>query len=86
MSEPETPVAVFIASRNARAARRRTLWVMSMADAMLVCQDPRTAGESYGLHWTAEGIDDPEVMCFVADDGRHAQVLKDHNVTVLRAA
>ncbi|GEB50422.1 hypothetical protein SCA03_29730 [Streptomyces cacaoi] len=35
------------------------------------------------LCWTAAGVDNPNVREYVPDDGRHADVLAEHGVTVL---
>jgi hypothetical protein len=81
--KPTDIVAVFIASRNTTPPYRRVLWRMIAADAMKVCTDPRTAGKNFGLHWTAEGIDDPDLNRYVRDTGSFDQVLADHHVRVL---
>jgi hypothetical protein len=81
--EPTDPVHVFIVSRNTTTPQRRVLWRMTRADAELVCSDPRTAGENYGLHWSAEGLDDEEANTFVADDGRFDGVLAEYGVLIL---
>lgn len=81
------PVAVFIVSRNSTTTHRRTLWIMSQRDAMKVCSDERTgigAHPNHMLCWTAEDIDDPKITKFVRDKGTYDDVLKDHNVRILK--
>ncbi|WP_158834655.1 hypothetical protein [Streptomyces sp. NRRL S-350] len=78
-------VVVFIASRNTRTTHRRVLWRVSEADARRICSDERTSGRNHMLCWTAHSIDDPEINRYVRDSGAYAQVLADHDVTVLRS-
>jgi hypothetical protein len=75
---------VFIASKHTTPTRRRVLCRVSVADAKKVCSDPRTAGPHYMLCFTTENIDDPAAFVYVPDDGRHAGVLHDHNIRVIR--
>ncbi|WP_432139143.1 hypothetical protein [Streptomyces sp. bgisy154] len=77
-------VVVFIASRNTSTTHRRVLWRVSEADARKICSDERTSGRNHMLCWTAHSIDDPEINRYVRDSGAYAQVLADHDVTVLR--
>jgi hypothetical protein len=76
---------VFIASKHISPTRRRVLWRVSVADAKKICSDPRTAGPHYMLCFTTENIDDSAAFVYVPDDGRHAGVLRDHGIRVIRA-
>jgi hypothetical protein len=76
-------VVVFTVSRHRNTSYRRVFWRMSKRDAMKVCSDPRTAGQSYMLVFTGENIDDPDVNRYVRDGGQHARVLTELGVTVL---
>lgn len=80
------PVNVFIVNRLGHEATRRVLWRVTKEDAMKICTDPRTSGANYGLHWTAAGIDDPELNTFVEDNGMHDDVLAEHEIKVLDCA
>lgn len=75
---------VFIASKHTSPTRRRVLWRVGVADARKICSDPRTAGPRYMLCFTTENIDDPAAFVYVPDNGRHAGVLHDHNIRVIR--
>ncbi|WP_439681526.1 hypothetical protein [Embleya sp. MST-111070] len=76
-------VVVFIASKNTRSTHRRVLWRMSEADARKICSDARTSGPSHMLCWTAQDIDDPQINRYVRDSGTYAQILAEHQCTVL---
>lgn len=76
-------VLVFIVSRNTTTSHRRVLWRMSRSDAVKVCSDDRTSNNNHMLCWTADDIDNPEVNRFIPDNGKYADVLSDHGVTVL---
>ncbi|WP_141275424.1 hypothetical protein [Streptomyces cacaoi] len=76
-------VVVFIASQHTASPRLRALWKVSEEDAKKICSDRRIAGRSWMLCWTAAGVDNPNVREYVPDDGRHADVLAEHGVTVL---
>ncbi|MGY3677315.1 hypothetical protein [Streptomyces sp. TE33382] len=78
-------VVVFIASKNSNTTHRRVLWRTSEADARKICSDERTSGRNHMLCWTAQSIDDPEVNRYVRDNGAYAQVLAEHDVTILRS-
>ncbi|MQS17269.1 hypothetical protein F7Q99_35100 [Streptomyces kaniharaensis] len=78
-------VAVFIASKNSNTTHRRVLWRTSEVDARKICSDERTSGRSHMLCWTAHYIDDPEINRYVRDNGAYAQVLADHDVTILHS-
>ena len=75
-------VAVFIASKHTTPALLRVLWFMPEADARAVCTDPRTAGDSYGLHWTTSYGEQGQAWEYVPDDGRFAALLLQLGVTV----
>jgi hypothetical protein len=75
-------VAVFIASKHTNPALLRVLWFMPEADARAVCADPRTAGDRYGLHWTASYGEQGQAWEYVPDDGRFAALLLQLGVTV----
>ncbi len=79
-------VVVFIASKHTNTPYRRVLWRMSRVDAMRVCSDLRTKGPNYMLCVDGGNIDDPNLNRYVPDNGRHAAVLAELGVTVLRAA
>ncbi|MFI6112750.1 hypothetical protein [Kitasatospora sp. NPDC051164] len=78
-------VVVFIASKNSNATHRRVLWRTSEADARKICSDERTSGRNHMLCWTAHSIDEPDINRYVRDSGAYAQVLADHDVTILRS-
>ncbi|QKV74206.1 hypothetical protein [Amycolatopsis sp. Hca4] len=82
---PHGEALVFIASKHTTPIRRRVLWRVSVADAKKICSDSRTAGPHYMLCFTTRNIDDPAVFVYVPDDGRHAEVLRDHNIRVIRS-
>jgi hypothetical protein len=77
-------VVVFIVSRHTNTPYRRVLWRMTRADAMKVCGDPRTINSRHMLCFDGEDIDDPAINRYVLDNGRYAEVLREHGVTVLR--
>ncbi|WP_372667955.1 hypothetical protein [Amycolatopsis kentuckyensis] len=81
---PPAEALVFIASKHTNPVRRRVLWRVSVTDAKKICSDPRTAGPHYMLCFTTENIDDPASFVYVPDNGRHADVLRDHRIRVLR--
>ena len=81
---PSGEALVFIASKHTTPTRRRVLWRVSVADAKKICSDSRTAGAHYMLCFTTENIDDPAAFVYVPDDGRHAEVLHDNNIVVIR--
>lgn len=80
-----TEALVFIASKHTSPARRRVLWRVSVADAKKICSDARTAGSNYMLCFTTTNIDDPTSFVYVPDNGRHAEVLRDCSIRVIRA-
>jgi hypothetical protein len=75
-------VAVFIASPHARHTRRRVLWLMSEEDARKVCSDPRTAGKSFMLCWTADYGKQGKDWNYTPDDGRFDALLAELGVTM----
>jgi hypothetical protein len=81
---PSGEALVFIASKHTTPTRQRVLWRVSAADAKKICSDSRTAGPHYMLCFTTRNIDDPAAFVYVPDDGRHAEVLHDHNIRVIR--
>jgi len=76
-------VVVFIASKNSTAAYRRVLWRVSEEHARKICSDPRTSGRNHMLCWTGQDIEDRTLNRYVPDNGAYAQVLADHQVTIL---
>ncbi|UJW32525.1 hypothetical protein L3Q67_01680 [Saccharothrix sp. AJ9571] len=80
---PSGEALVFIVSKHTTPPRRRVLWRVSIADARKICSDPRTAGAHYMLCFTTENID-PAAFVYVPDNGRHADVLHDHDIRVIR--
>ncbi|WP_146060346.1 hypothetical protein [Amycolatopsis sp. CA-128772] len=81
---PSDEALVCIVSKHTTPARQRVLWRVSVADAKKICSDSRTAGPHYMLCFTTSNIDDPSAFVYVPDDGRHAEVLDDHNIRVIR--
>jgi hypothetical protein len=78
-------VAVFIMSRATTPKLLRVLWLMSEADARKVCNDPRTAGRNFGLHWTAEYGKQGEDWDYTPDNGRWNGLLAELGVTLTGA-
>lgn len=85
-TSPDDTVCVYMVSKRGGPTKRRVLWHVSRTDGMKICGDDRTSGRNSMLIWSDRCIDDPETMRFVKDDGRFAQVLADHNVTILKKA
>jgi len=56
---------------------------VSRSDAMKICSDPRTMNRRHMLCFGGSAIDDPTVTRYVRDNGRYADVLAEHGVTVL---
>ncbi len=77
-------VAVFIASRNTSPSKRRVLWHVSESDARKICSDRRTGAKAHPNHMLCYSYElDPEYNVFVSDNGRYADVLAEHGVTIL---
>ncbi|MFF1612256.1 hypothetical protein ACFVYA_31120 [Amycolatopsis sp. NPDC058278] len=81
---PPAEALVFIASKRTTSSRRRVLWRVSVEDAKKICSDRRTAGPSYMLCYSTENIDDPTSFVYVPDNGRHADVLREHQIRIIR--
>ncbi|MEA5367237.1 hypothetical protein VA596_47455 [Amycolatopsis sp., V23-08] len=81
---PTDEALVFIASKHTTPTHQRVLWRVSVEDAKKICSDSRTASPHYMLCFTTKNIDDPSAFVYVPDDGRHAEVLHDHNIRVIR--
>lgn len=82
----DRPVMVFIASKNTTVTKLRVLWVVTMRDAKKICSDPRTGISAHPQHmlcWFHRGVEG-EDWDFIKDNGRYDDILKEHNVTILR--
>jgi hypothetical protein len=76
-------VLAFMVPKNSRPAVARVLYRLSVADAKVLCSDPRTAFRNSALHYSCclghEGRD----WKFVPDGGRFDKLLAELGVTVL---
>ncbi|WP_280666049.1 MULTISPECIES: hypothetical protein [unclassified Kitasatospora] len=67
-------VACFLVSEGHTPSKARVMYWLPEGDAVRLCTDPRAAGESWGLHWTAAE--------HIGDEGADWQYVTDKGGTV----